>query len=103
MLPLNIVEGLICAVIGVGVLTRARWLASLPVLLKTYRKRHSLWWPFDTRFVVWWLFENKFTEFTESDRGRRFAVVFWRICGTLWLLSGLNLVLDPSQTVRFPL
>jgi hypothetical protein len=92
MTDLNIFQGAIVFAIGLGIVLGARRLALLPRYWEGYYLRH----PFAARLT------EGLRNYLNSDVGTRALVIFWRVCGTLWALSGFILMIDRSRTIRLP-
>ncbi len=88
MLNLNVIEGFVCIVVGIALLAAARWIAAASAQLWEHRIHcragaGSFFGYFRRRSV-------------------RIAVIFWRVCGLLWVIGGASLLVYPEFAVRVP-
>ncbi len=91
MLRLNSLEGLVCLLIGLALLVGARQIASLSTAIRDHRQRNRA--PGTP---------SPANDVAVGTKSRRIAVIFWRMCGLLWVFGGASLLFNPDLAVRFP-
>jgi len=86
MLSLNAMQAYLVIAIGLGLITFADKLARIPHVWREFRGQARK--------------SPRPGPPMKNGHGVRALVVFWRICGVLWIVGGVFLLRDASLTVR---